>query len=209
MKLLFVIMSILCLACKNSGSKETDIQHVDTVKVDIPRNKKGELTEMYNRLVFIRGVLGGLDSLESGYPTLQLRLWFEYDSANRHLLVIKKDKNWIAEFYRYAFAMKNDSVVAAKKDVWYPMPKMGWDNFIDSLKTLRILELPDQSTIPDMFYHYNENFVHVEVAQKNSYRCYGYEVPVKHAKKFKEARKMEDIIALIESELGYRRISPI
>ena len=206
----FVILLLFFLSCNHAERSEKGMQLSDSMTLDIPKNKKGELTELYKYLVYDRSVLGGLDSLESGFPTLELRIWFEYsDGVDRHLIVIKKLEHWIAECYTYAFQVKNDSVVVSKKNIWYPIPKTGWNKFIDSLKTLGILDLPDQSKIPGMFYHYNENNVQIEVAQKNFYRFYSYTAPRKHLEKFQEARKIEDIMTVIEAELGFRRLEPI
>ena len=105
MKIFIIVVLIANFACSDRA-----------VNVDIPLAKNGKLSLFYTRGIPVRKYIGGLDSLESGYPTLQIRIWYEYGThGDRNLVVIKKADTWIAEYYTYALEMRNDSVVLAKK----------------------------------------------------------------------------------------------
>lgn len=205
----FVTVLFFTITSCSGNIDEVQPETVDTAvfRSEIPKDDNGKRSVLFERMIWTRNFLGGLDSLETGYPTLQFRLWYEYARATgSHIVVIKQEEDWIAELHTIEVRFINDSPWVSKREVSTANPKIGWPKFIDSLIHLNVLTLPDQSSVPGMFIHYNTSAILVEVARKNSYRFYHYTSPKNHAEQFIQARKMEQIMLLIEEQLGFKRL---
>jgi hypothetical protein len=210
-----IISFFLFVACSNEPqeTRSQSVTNKDTVGfvTDLPLDKHGK-ADFFERIKWERDYIGGLDTLEKGYAPLQIRLWYVYgddDINDRQIVVIKKKKDWLAELHTTTWAYTDTSGYMTGRTVITAKPKMGWDKFIDSLKSLGVMELPDQSRIPDMPLTVHASTIHVEIAQEKKYRFYSYTAPKKYAGKFTEAARIEKIMQLIEDELGFKRIRVI
>jgi len=210
--IILIILVLPLISCNNRDTKNDHSQKKDTIIVtkDIPVNRKGEAV-LYNQLCSSRDYLGKLDTLELGYDSLQIRLWYAYHLKNpeEHIVVIKKDSTWSAELHDIAWFRNDDTAYIVKREIKQGMPRIGWPSFIDSLVKLNILTLPDQTKVPDMHLVYNAPVIIVEVATKTTYRQYAYTVPLDFVNKFSQARDLEKIMDLIEDQLGFKRIHKI
>lgn len=149
----------------------------------------------------------GLDSLENGFDNLQVRIWYDFSLVRERRLVIitNKDTNWKATVYNLQVNWDGRTETILIKEVKQLSPKSGWAVFSKKLLALDIVTLPDQDDIKD--YHGGEDgrTYNVEVATKNQYRFYGYWEPQEYQDKFWQARKMTDILKLIEMEFGVKQ----
>jgi hypothetical protein len=150
----------------------------------------------------------GLSSLETGFRDLQIRILRGYtftDSADL-ILLTKVNAKWSAQLYKLVFQYdKNfDSIVAVNKRLVIKEPKSGWQFFIDTLMKLDILTLPDFSTIPGYYLNTDSDGPTIEVATVDEYRIYGYPNFESHVEKKIEAKKMYEILKLIEIELDFK-----
>lgn len=83
-------------------------------------------------------------------------------------------------------------------------PKNGWNGFMNQLFALQIMTLPDMDNIPGLVDNWTDGIsYHIEIATKNQYRFYSYHLPGKFQDEFWQAKKMVDILRLIESEFEF------
>ena len=148
-----------------------------------------------------------IDTLQNGYNSLQIRIWYDYSIYPlRQLFIIKRtDNNWTAIFY--SMTVKEDTIYSSEKweidKVKNLDPKNGWDNFIKKLSALQIVTLPNMHSIPELNNSWDDGVEYsVEIAIKNKYRFYSYHFPDKFQDKYWQAKNMVDILKLIESEFG-------
>ena len=147
----------------------------------------------------------GLPSLEGGFDSIQIRIWFSYDHFDYLLILQNHKKEWSANFCTFeAIYSKNfDSITSVEKTCRYKTPKSGWVKFIDSLFSLQILILPDYHKISG-YKQYMPNDVTgatVELATRKVYRYYHLFEPEYMQSKFRQAGKMSSILHLIDREL--------
>ena len=118
----------------------------------------------------------------------------------------KSDGIWKAESHNMQLDLINDTIQIVNIKSNPVFPKSGWESFTSKLFSINILNLPDDSEIKD--YNLNSatdaSFVIVEIATKNKYKIYSYTEPFVHLE-FPEAKLMENIMNLIEQELGMKR----
>jgi hypothetical protein len=95
----------------------------------------------------------GLEGIESGFDSLQIRLWVDYAlSKRRELYIIKKNPQaiWSAVVYKMLVekTLNSDSERIISKSIKTGRPKSGWDHLYSSLSRLKIETLPDMKDIP-------------------------------------------------------------
>ncbi|MBC7651523.1 MAG: hypothetical protein H7101_07230 [Deinococcales bacterium] len=205
-KWLLITLVVLISSCKLDENSKSSTTIKDTTRfiVDIPVKLGGK--KMYNRLASDRALWGKWDSLENGYSNLQIRVWYEYDNYKKNTLVLKKDKEWVAEWHTRISKIDNEgNIISRNRTIETSTPKMGWNMFMDSLFKLKILTLPSQSELPDKYMYYNTNTILVEIADRHHYRFYYYTGHEHNINLLKEAKAMDEILNLIESELGFKR----
>ena len=147
-----------------------------------------------------------LESLESGFDSLQIRIWYEYSLVyDRDLIIIKRtDGIWSAKHYEMELNPDStDNPTTFKtvkvKDV---SPESGWPDFINKILELGITTLPNMDAIPGLDDSWLDGVTfNIEIATKNQYRFYGYHVPYQFADKFWQAKKMTEILNLLSNEL--------
>jgi hypothetical protein len=146
----------------------------------------------------------GLNSIENGFEDLQIRIWKGFSQTDYLQLKVfsNNGKTWSAQLYNLVLHYdKNfDSVVAVTNEVVTKTPRTGWKFFTDSLFKLDILNLPDDSKIPNYNISSDSDLLTVEIAKGNSYRFYSYADIETLSKSIEEARKMEQILKLIQDE---------
>ncbi len=185
---------------KPSSSEKTDSQLIDTT---IPKNKYDK--ESFPSKMIKRDIKkAGLLSLDNGYDSIFIRLWYTYGSTKQVVELRKTLGKWNAEFHSMELGIVDSKISITNTASIHGYPKSNWNVFTDKLFSFDILNLPDDSEL----YNYNVdadgNFVVVEIASKNKYRIYSYSVPYVHLE-FPEAVKMENIMKLIEEEFGVLR----
>jgi hypothetical protein len=184
----------------NSTSTNTD-----TLKKEIPTYKDGT-EDLFYKLKQQKATQLRLDSLESGYDSLQIRIWYDYALLTQRDLVIIKQTNgkWSGEFYELNAvwnAFKNSDTITGKK-IKSVIPKSGWDTFIKKLFDLKIMTLPDMDSIPGLQDNWTDGVTYnFEIATKKEYRFYGYHLPEKFEDKFWQAKNITEILKLISDEL--------
>lgn len=99
----FTIFELL-LACKHQnryGSITNDKHSIaDTLVKDIPLDKKGRPRSYYRNKGGVENKLG-LQSLENGFDSLQIRIWYGYAFNDTSQLAIFKNSNgnWKGDFF--------------------------------------------------------------------------------------------------------------
>jgi len=126
-----------------------------------------------------------LSSLENGFDSIQIRIWYGCPQCKEDMFVILKneDKSWSAQIsklkitsldsncpdFRFCYSYYYKNKTQLKK------PRSGWKSFIDSLFNLKILSMEDQGWPPNFFPgHTDVGGMFVELATKNTYRQYKY-----------------------------------
>lgn len=137
-------------ACHIENEAGPLLRRSENFELDIPLEKegrgKGELDLMY-RFLKADGYRLGLDSLELGYDSLQIRIWLGCSMAIKRDLIILKCNNAGWKGSHVAFTEPNGTGEAINKTVRSITPRSGWKAFTDSLRSWKILDLPDQSAI--------------------------------------------------------------
>lgn len=127
-----------------------------------------------------------LPSLQKGFDSLQIRIWYGCDmSGDRLVRLIHDGKNWKAELSELIKEGGGNEGEAKLTDISFSRtiqtrsPESGWIKFIDSLFKLKILTLPNEYDIPnfDLQLPTDGCGVGIEIATKNAYRCYAYRNP--------------------------------
>ena len=152
----------------------------------------------------------GLNTLENGFDSIQIRIWYGYAFIDTSQLVILKNnkKEWVAELVTFKYHTDNriDSVNAIDKTSVKSQPKSGWSNFINKLFSLKITELPDFSKVKNYQDMMDGDDVIVEISTVNSYRIFSYKEPRHFKERIPEAKSMEMILELVEDEFGFLRL---
>lgn len=206
-----IIIAASCNDQKNTNPIVKSNKITDTVIKDIPLGKNGKPYAYYRIKGNVEEKLG-LTSLESGFDSLQIRLWYGYASNDSSQLVILKNNNhkWSAELFtlEYQFDSETDTIKSINKSSIIRDPTSGWANFSDRLFDLQIITLPDDEKIthyPDLM---DGDGIIVELATRKFYRIYSYKEPnyVYNREKIKEAYSITLILDLIEEEFNFKRL---
>ena len=180
--------------------KESDKQEVTKI---IPPNKYGGNYFPY-KLVQKTIKSTKLNLLDKGYDSIFIRLWYVYRFNFQVIDLKKSNGKWSAEIHYIELGNVNDKLEVIKTNSINITPKSDWNIFIGKLFSLNILTLPDDSELPDYGFGTDGAFVTVEIATRSKYRIYSYSEPIMHLK-IPEAANMENIMILIEQELGVKR----
>lgn len=173
---------------------------------EIPSHSNGEPTLFY-KLTQQKVKQLKLDELQSGYDSLQIRIWYDYSMFDiRKLLVIKRtNAKWTATTYLMKVDWNSSDLTETvkRKQLKNLSPKSGWDNCIDKLYALQIMSLPNMDNIPGLEDNWTDcNSYNVEVATSVQYRFYSYHLPVKFQSNYWQAKNMVEILRLVETEFG-------
>ncbi|MFN8297523.1 MAG: hypothetical protein U0T75_00360 [Chitinophagales bacterium] len=196
-----VLILVLLASC--SAPIRNDIA---VFRRDIPVSKYGE-PDLFYSLAQQKAKQLKLDSLQNGFDSLQIRIWYDYSLIGlRQLVIIKRaQKAWTATCYMLEVEWDSDMrTEEIKKQTRILLsPKSGWDDFLKQLFGLQTVTLPNMNDIPGLVDGWTDGTTYsVEVATMQQYRFYYYHLPVKFQDKFWQARDMVEILKLVKSELG-------
>lgn len=203
----------ICYGCSNITRQNIDKKTMeDTLVKDIPLDKKGIPRAYYRNKPTVESLLG-LNSLENGFDSLQIRIWYGYGTNDTAQLVVFKKINtiWSGDFYTFIYILneKGDSILSIDKKIQHKIPQTGWDSFIRKIIVLNILTLPDFHSIPGYMESTDGGTIIVEVGSQKKYRIYSYQLPSIHQNEFKEARDIVQILDLIDSEFQFKRLGKL
>jgi hypothetical protein len=205
-KIGWVMTVLLSQACHNA--EKTAIKRFDRnpgFVTEIPREKDGELDYMYKYVIKEDSKLLGLDSLEYGYDSVQIRVWLGHSLAiTQHIVILSSTNNkWKA---RLITLYRDEQVKPAKISVKdrEVNPKSGWADFVKSLTGFNIYYLPhcnydkacDECGALDGISYY------FETGSKYSYRFFYYCNP-DIAKGCPEAMTVLQFAAFLEKEFNF------
>lgn len=196
-----LLVMIILSACHTDERDTSFIQYIPDIK-----HGKSELLEAARALADSLG----LDNLEKGYDSLQIRIWFNYDRKDTfQVLSIKRNNaKWYGSFCvaSYQLNENQDSLARYFKITFEPERRDDWGVIVDSLVQYHIMTLPDQhKVIPIDAYPFDGgNGVMVEVADAHQYRIYGYELSSLFKERFKEVAEVGKIVNFLSNRLGIR-----
>lgn len=143
--------------------------------------------------------------IDSGFKKFQMRIWQDFfDETGRIVVIRNVDNDWSAELWKYQYFTTNTGYpdsLSGSKSLLSP-PNSGWNNLINKMIQLDILTLPDCETIQDYDIASDELAIIVEIASVNYYRLYGLMTPQVRVDKFPSARKMVQILNLMQEEFN-------
>jgi hypothetical protein len=187
-KLIPLLFVFFIFSCHQQFKKEIPIR--ENGSYDLKKQKEKQLQ---------------LDSLESGFNSLQIRIWHDYSLVTkRELIIIKKVKDqWTGKYYDMKVdwdAFKDTETITSSKSELIA-PNSGWNNFTKKLFELNIKTLPNMADIPGLINDWDDGSTYnIEIATKNQYRFYSYHEPDKFEDKYWQAKKMVEILNLVSSE---------
>jgi hypothetical protein len=209
-RLLFLTLSMALACCYGNNHPAAIKEYLqnDTspkFKREIPRSPDGTF-DSYYRLKRQREKRLLLDGLETGYDSLEIRIWFEYALYyKKDLVVIKRtDGKWTAFHYEITLDFNPDKETDSikSKTSRHVTPKCGWDEFTDKLFSLKIMTLPNMDDIKEIVNRMDDGVDYfIEIATKNQYRFYVYSNPEEFEDKFWQTTNMTKIIELVRTEL--------
>lgn len=95
-------LAIFCLFLICVSACQTDIKkpNFEEIFKEIPFEKNGDYVSVYKKAKAIANLLE-LDSLEVGYDSIQVRIWFCYGLLKKtHLIIIlNQNSKWGGKFY--------------------------------------------------------------------------------------------------------------
>jgi hypothetical protein len=214
------LISIFCLASlflASCGKRENDaIAQIDdkskTFKQEIPTYKNGRSkgdTEYLFKALRQDALELGLDFIENGFDSLQLRIWLGHSMAIKRNVVILKQVNrqWFGQLVTYSYGHddKNGQEFISRKDIEQVNPKCGWTDFIKALMNLQIPTLPNGQDINgynscggndgiDYFF---------EIATPEKYRFYYYCNPEENINQFWQVKNVVEFSHLLEKEFDF------
>jgi hypothetical protein len=207
-KLIFVACTLGFLSSCN-GQDKFNRKQLDSVSKDIPMNHKGLPIRPYIFKERIADILN-LELLENGFDSLQIRIWHSPAYVDSLQLVVIKgvNGNWSADASNYKIIYnKNresfDSISGLTKKV---DPQSGWQIFLKKIFDLEVMTLPDMNEVNDSMIATEVGGVGVEISTKSKYRFYHYLDPSLFDDSILEAKKMGQIMQLIENEFDFKRL---
>lgn len=209
--LVILVFLLFCATDEKNKIKfnNTHKKEIDTVIKDIPKDKKGRPRSYYKNKMFVENKIG-LETLENGFDSIQIRIWYGYafkDSSQ--LIIIKKTQGkWFGIFYtlKYNYNEKRDSIIGIENSLISKKPKSSWEIFINNFLAIGILDLPDYKEIPNYYQGADGDAIIVEIGTQNKYRIFSYQEPNLKKAQFLQAMKMEEALELIENEFNFFRL---
>ena len=212
----YLIILISCKEKDRSAQIVAELNPTDTFLFEFPYRKGAFDSALYKQMNYYDSALG-LISLEKGFDSIQIRLWYGGSFTGQRIVVLSnQNNNWTAEIssirdtinpnYRYSFENYWEQYLPTRK-VEYRKPQSGWNKFISDLLKLNILTLPDQNNIKDFdeFSVTDGDGISIEIALKNVYRFYGYSNPDMYPQ-YEETKNIGEILNLIDEEFGLQKL---
>ncbi|HLK28670.1 MAG TPA: hypothetical protein VKT28_08815 [Puia sp.] len=184
----------------------------DSVNKEVPVSKSGKPYSYYQNKSKVESALG-LKTLENGFDSLQIRIWYSYAfSDSFQLVIIKRTENeWMCNLLsgKYNFETESNQIKSIEKTIHSKTPISGWNNFVVKLIKLNITTLPDENRISNYPEFADGDNIVVEISTKNNYRIYSYTEPEKTQNEIQEAKNLEAILFLIEREFDFKPLRGI
>jgi hypothetical protein len=206
--LLFIsILYMQSNICCNSENIEQSVSYTqkDSLDVDIPKNKQGRFSSLYKRCKEYEKLLQ-LNTLQNGFDSLQIRIWFHSGMASKNKMIMlkKSKKSWEGQLTSWVedngsenfskFAIQNIAIENIS-------PKSGWNKYIFKLNKFNITTLPDPINIKGIEIGGGDlKMTSFEIATQYKYRFYTYTEPDGYNKQFKELQDIENIINCTQEE---------
>src|SRR5688500_18466347 len=145
-KICWVMAAVMSQACHDAEKTpatrfNNDPGFITEIPVEKTGRFAGELDFSYRHLKET-AVLLGLDSLEYGYDSLQIRIWLAHSLARvRHVVILSSaGEDWKAQVISYSDTAKG-SVKNSMKSIMVS-PKSGWPRLVRSISDANIVNLP-------------------------------------------------------------------
>lgn len=146
-----------------------------------------------------------IDAIDSGYDSLQLRIWVTNNFLRHQSVFILKCSNggWYCSLINYkpVYFRSTDSLVEFKKDV-KPISQATMNtNFVDTILSIDYFGFRDYKLIPGYVLPQDPLLITVEIASKWRYKLIQLPSPSVNPN-VTEAKKMNEILEKINSEFG-------
>lgn len=178
------------------------------VILEIPKDKKGGFVPAYSEVRSFTKLLN-LFSLESGYDSLQLRIWCNYGYLKkRHMIVISNQNGkWNGKLFTLIMNKRSDTLyyLEHKEEKNIGIKDSQWTELIKKMNILKIPSLKSYEYLPKYGSGVDTDYYMIEVATKKKYRFYDYYDPKSEAKNFKEAENLDKFLTILEKEFGFTR----
>ncbi len=175
---------------------------LDTVILDIPLDKKGLRIDYWKKAKELERKIG-LERLELGFDSLQVRIWHAHSFTDKVQLVILKNQGykWRGTLYslKCRYSDNGDSLVMVEKEVRQVVPKNGWKKLMDRLYSLKVLVLPHYETIENYSLCNDGDGITVETATAKKYRIYNYPCP-RNQSNIWQAENAQLILEIVNKE---------
>jgi hypothetical protein len=200
MRHLHLVLTLLLFSCVG----QTDSRKNEFI-AEIPRHDNGDV-DLFYKLTLDKSQQLNLDSIQTGYDSIQIRIWYEYSLTKTRKLLVLKNMAGVWEGRKYIMTVDwdwqaiRDSIESVESTTVVPVS--GWDKFTEELFDLKITSLPNMDDIPGLEDGWFDGVTYnVEIATKYQYRFYGYHLPDKFQDEFWQARNMMSILNLVKREL--------
>jgi hypothetical protein len=203
MKSIIVVPIFLTLLICSTGQTSNGTTRF---KKEIPTWKNNE-PDLFYKLTQQKVKQLKIDSLQSGYDSLQIRVWYEYSLITlRNLLIIKRtNSTWTVTKYTMTVDWNPNNLTEKVKvqRAENLNPKSGWNSFLNKLFALQIMTLPNMDNIPGLVDGWTDGISYnIEIATKKQYRFYSYHLPEEFQDKYWQAKNMVEILKIVETEIG-------
>lgn len=215
---IYTVIIMLCISCMRKDDDTAAMVRLlntsDTFYKEMPPRVK-HLDTIYYQLFKEEERQIGLESIENGFDSLQLRIWYGGPvCGDRVIVLIHNNKKWSAKVIDINREIKGmgqrypiEELITrttCKGTVVNKKPRSGWRSLIRELFELKILSLPDIRNVKGLELEpvSDGSVVIVEVAAKNIYRAYTFPNPDIYSGKNDTAKKLVEIITLLEDELA-------
>jgi hypothetical protein len=201
----FLLLNLIFLGCQSRPVEPKFVR-------DIPKQK-------YQASTLLEGVRAtkdslGLDDLENGYDSLQIRMWFTYPlKDSEQVLTIKRNNaHWYGSFClaSYALTPMGDSISRYTIHFFKPILRRDWGDIVDTLIKFNIINLQDERQVANLDSidllaiptTPTSGSVIIEIADQHKYKLYFYPMPVNYKEQLKEAADVCHMVEFLSNRLG-------
>ena len=178
------------------------IRDIPTIKEGIHKGQDAPFHESINKTAFALH----LDSLETGYDSLQLRIWLGHALARiGHVVILKcKDHKWKGQLVIFSKGAGHVGSLKEKREIY---PASGWPVLIDSLYKLKITTIPHETEIAGYNGAGGTDGISYdfEIVTSKNYRAYSYSNPGEQTN-FWQAANIIQIANFLEKEFNFQYI---
>ncbi len=147
-------------------------------------------------------------TIENGTDSLRIRIWYDFSLiGNKKMIdIVCTTATCSAKLYQWVGYMTFDSskkIIVEDIKTSQLIPKTNWNNILNNIKQLKILELPTMDSIPDLRDSWADGHnVSFEIGTKDKYRFYCYHMAEKFADRFWQAANVDKFLDILEVELN-------